>query len=84
MKIFSGNFAVFDDLGQKAFSNSFTAMNRYDCASAVMVPEEMMTAFYPDFLESGILKYLNQSFASKRGKFTHTETASRWTPMNSF
>ena len=37
LKIFSGNFAVFDDLGHKTFSDGFTAMDGYDGTSSIMV-----------------------------------------------
>ena len=52
MELIPGEFAISQDLSKESTPNRFAAVYRYDCAPAIWMAQEMVTAFRTDHFKT--------------------------------
>jgi len=77
-----GEFAIPEDLGQKATTNGLTPVDRNNGASPIGMPQKMVAALDPDNIKPEPSQQLDDLGTTECGHRAHAMTATRWTPMN--
>lgn len=77
LDLFSGDFTIPENLGDKSATDGLAAMDRNHGASAVGVTEEMMASLGPNEIKTKATKRLDELGAVKCGKGAHAMTATR-------
>ncbi len=82
LNIFSGEFAISEDLGEKSSAHALATVNKNHRASSVGVTEKVVTSLDPDDFKAKAPKRLDELKAIEGGKSAHAMAATRWTPTN--
>lgn len=77
LDILPGEFAISQDLSKESAPNRLAAVYRYDCAPAIRMAQETVTALHTDHLKTKFPKGFNKLGPSDCGKSAHKETATR-------
>jgi hypothetical protein len=73
-ELITGHLYITEYLAQQTWAYSFTCVKGHECASAIGVAQESMTALLPYDLEACFLESLHNPFAGQRWQFAHTAT----------
>lgn len=77
MDILPGEFAISQDLSKESAPNRLATVYRYDCAPAIWMAQETVTALHPDHFKTKFPKGFNKLGTSDGRKSAHEETATR-------
>ena len=84
LDLFSGEFAVSKNLSKETSADGFASVDGDDSTSTIGMLEEAVAAFLTDDSKSEPAQSFDESESGDGRKRTHTATATRWTPTNSF
>jgi hypothetical protein len=77
LEILPGEFAISQDLSKESAPNRLAAVYRYDCAPAIWMAQEMVTALHTDHFKTNFPKGFDKLGTSDCRKSVHEETATR-------
>ena len=82
--VFSGEITVSKNLSEETSADGFASVNGDDGTSTIRMLEEAVTAFLTDDNKPKPAQSFDEPESGDGRKRTHTATATRWTPTNSF
>ena len=75
--------AISEDFVQETWADNLARVRRHDRAPPVLVAEEVMAAFDPENVETGLGERRDEFRAGDARSATHAAIVTRWMPTNS-
>jgi hypothetical protein len=77
LEFLPGEFTISQNLSKESSPNRFAAVYRYDCAPAILMAQEMVTALRTDNFKTKFPKGFDKLRTSDGRQSTHDEIATR-------